>query len=78
MKSFDINIDCGESYGIWKMGADEELMPIVSTANLACGFHAGDPMTMVRTSELAKANGVSVGAHPGCPTSWASGGGAST
>ena len=67
MKSFDINIDCGESYGIWKMGADEELMPIVSTANLACGFHAGDPMTMVRTIELAKANGVSVGAHPGLP-----------
>ena len=67
MKSFDINIDCGESYGIWTMGADEELMPIVSTANAACGFHAGDPMTMVRTIDLAKANGVAIGAHPGLP-----------
>ena len=45
-QTFDINIDCGESFGNWVMGADEALMPHVTTANLACGFHAGDPMIM--------------------------------
>ena len=57
-RSFDINIDCGESFGNWSMGADENLMPHVTTANLACGFHAGDPMTMVNTVLLAKEHGV--------------------
>jgi len=66
-RTFDINIDCGESFGNWHMGADEALMPHVTTANLACGFHAGDPMTMVRTVRLAKQHGVAVGAHPGLP-----------
>lgn len=66
-RSFDINIDCGESFGNWCMGADENLMPHVTTANLACGFHAGDPMTMVNTVLLAKEHGVAVGAHPGLP-----------
>tara|TARA_Y100001970_G_scaffold267935_1_gene358606 strand:+ start:68944 stop:69705 length:762 start_codon:yes stop_codon:yes gene_type:complete len=66
-KSFDINIDCGESLGNWVMGADEALMPHVTTANVACGFHAGDPITMQNTIRLAKNNNVAVGAHPGLP-----------
>ncbi len=65
--TFDINIDCGESFGNWVMGADEALMPHVTTANVACGFHAGDPMTMMKTVALAKENGVAVGSHPGLP-----------
>lgn len=63
----DINCDCGESFGNWTMGADEAVMPHISTANVACGFHAGDPATIARTVELAVAHGVSVGAHPGLP-----------
>jgi 5-oxoprolinase (ATP-hydrolysing) subunit A len=63
----DINCDCGESYGNWTMGADEEVMPHITTANVACGFHAGDPVTMVRTIELAMAHDVRIGAHPGLP-----------
>lgn len=66
-KTFDINIDCGESFGNWLMGADDALMPHITTANVACGFHAGDPMTMVRTVRLAKEHGVAVGSHPGLP-----------
>ena len=66
-QTFDINIDCGESFGNWVMGADEVLMPHVTTANLACGFHAGDPMIMVETVRLARQHGVAVGAHPGLP-----------
>ncbi len=67
MATFDINIDCGESFGNWIMGADEALMPHVTTANVACGFHAGDPMTMLKTVRLAKEHGVAVGSHPGLP-----------
>ena len=67
VQTFDINIDCGESFGNWVMGADEALMPYVTTANLACGFHAGDPMIMVETVRLARQHGVAVGAHPGLP-----------
>ncbi|HEY8479756.1 MAG TPA: 5-oxoprolinase subunit PxpA [Spirillospora sp.] len=63
----DVNCDCGESFGNWKMGCDEEIMPLVSTANVACGFHAGDPVTLLRTVRLAKENGLAVGAHPGLP-----------
>ena len=65
--TFDINIDCGESFGNWVMGADEALMPHVTTANVACGFHAGDPVTMMKTIDLAKENDVAVGSHPGLP-----------
>jgi len=59
-----LNCDMGESFGIWKMGKDEEIMPYISMANLACGFHASDSVTMNRTVELAKKYGVSIGAHP--------------
>jgi 5-oxoprolinase (ATP-hydrolysing) subunit A len=65
--AIDINIDCGESFGRWKLGADEELMPLITTASVACGWHAGDPATMKRTVELAVHYGVAVGAHPGLP-----------
>ncbi len=60
-----INADMGESYGKYKMGKDEELMKYVTSANLACGFHAGDPTVMKETVMLAKENNVSIGAHPG-------------
>lgn len=61
----DLNADLGEGFGAWKMGDDEAMLGIVTTANVACGFHAGDPAIMRRTVESAKARGVNVGAHPG-------------
>jgi UPF0271 protein len=63
----DINCDLGESYGSFKIGYDEEVMPYITSANVACGFHAGDPMTMAKTMKLAKRHKVAVGAHPGFP-----------
>ena len=63
----DLNADCGESFGAWRMGRDAELLEVVTSANLACGFHAGDPRTMLETIDLARAKGVAVGAHPGFP-----------
>ncbi len=63
----DLNADAGESFGAWRMGQDEALFPLLTSVNLACGFHAGDPRTMLRAVRLAKAHGVSVGAHPGFP-----------
>lgn len=61
----DLNADMGESFGPWVMGHDEDLLEIVTSANIACGFHAGDPDTMARTMELAVKNNVGIGAHPG-------------
>jgi len=61
----DLNADLGEGFGDWRKGDDEALMSIVTSANIACGFHAGDPVTMARTLRLAKARGVGIGAHPG-------------
>lgn len=63
--TIDLNADCGESFGPWSMGDDEAVLDIVSSANIACGFHAGDPATMVRTIGLARDRGVGIGAHPG-------------
>jgi UPF0271 protein len=63
----DLNSDVGESFGIYKLGLDEEVIPLISSANIACGFHAGDPAVMKRTISLAKENGVGAGAHPGFP-----------
>jgi UPF0271 protein len=65
--SIDLNADMGESFGLFRYGADEELMPWISSANIACGFHAGDPTVMRRTVALAKRHGVAVGAHVGFP-----------
>ena len=64
---FDFNCDLGESFGAWTMGLDEEVIRFVTSANIACGFHAGDPATMRRTVRLAEEHGVGVGAHPGFP-----------
>ncbi|RLB05743.1 MAG: LamB/YcsF family protein [Deltaproteobacteria bacterium] len=63
----DLNSDVGESFGVYKIGLDEEVIPLISSANIACGFHAGDPATMRRTIALAKKHGVALGAHPGFP-----------
>jgi UPF0271 protein len=67
MKHIDINCDMGESYGRWTLGADEEVMPHITSANVACGFHGGDPHVMRKTVELALQHGVAIGAHPGLP-----------
>lgn len=65
--TFDINCDMGEGFGNWRVGDDAAVMPLISTANLACGFHAGDPLIMMNTIALAKSANVAVGAHPGLP-----------
>ena len=65
--SLRLNCDLGESFGSWIMGLDEAVMPHIDQANIACGFHAGDPLVLQKTLELAKANNVTIGAHPGYP-----------
>lgn len=67
MKAVTLNADIGESFGAWKMGADELIMPHIDCANIACGFHASDPSTMMTTVRLAKQYGVTIGAHPAYP-----------
>jgi UPF0271 protein len=66
-RTIDLNCDMGESYGAWKMGADAGVMPYITSANIACGFHAGDPATVRKTVRLAVDAGVAVGAHPSLP-----------
>ena len=66
-RTIDLNCDMGESYGAWTMGADAEVMPFISSANIACGFHGGDPATIRKTVALALEHGVAVGAHPSLP-----------
>lgn len=63
----DLNSDLGESFGPWPMGQDAALMDSISSANVACGFHAGDPGTMRATIAMAREKGVAIGAHPGFP-----------
>jgi UPF0271 protein len=63
----DLNADLGESFGAWPMGQDEALMASITSANVACGFHAGDPGVMRQTVALAKQHNVAIGAHPGYP-----------
>lgn len=63
----NLNADLGESFGAWRMGSDEQMLALVNSANVACGFHAGDPAVMRRTAALAKRHGVSIGAHPSYP-----------
>jgi 5-oxoprolinase (ATP-hydrolysing) subunit A len=67
MTTIDLNADVGESFGPWPLGEDDRLIPLLSSANVACGFHAGDPGTIERTVALAVRAGVAVGAHPGYP-----------
>lgn len=66
-KKIDLNCDVGESYGAYRIGADEALMEWITSANVACGYHAGDPLVMDRTVRLAIQYGVGIGAHPGFP-----------
>ena len=63
----DINCDMGESYGRWTLGHDDEIMPYLTSANIACGYHAGDPHVMRHSVEMAVQHGVAIGAHPGLP-----------
>ncbi|HEX8024666.1 MAG TPA: 5-oxoprolinase subunit PxpA [Candidatus Limnocylindrales bacterium] len=65
--SIDLNADVGESVGPWPMGDDARLIPLVTSVNIACGFHAGDPLTIARTVQLADDAGAAIGAHPGYP-----------
>ena len=66
-RTIDLNADAGESYGAWTMGDDAALFPSLSSVNVACGFHAGDPLTIQKVLALAKRHGLLVGAHPGYP-----------
>jgi UPF0271 protein len=66
-RTIDLNCDMGESFGAYRHGVDEEILPLITSANLACGFHAGDPAVMRRSVRSARQHGVAVGAHPGFP-----------
>ena len=70
MPSIDLNSDLAEGYGAYQLTADEDLLGIVSSANVACGLHAGDPEIMARVFKQAKDKGVAIGAHPGFPDLW--------
>ena len=67
MRRIDLNCDMGESFGLYKFGNDEIAVQYITAANVACGFHAGDPTTMKRTVDLLKQHHVAIGAHPGFP-----------
>ncbi|KAB2334937.1 5-oxoprolinase subunit PxpA [Cytobacillus depressus] len=67
MYKVDLNCDMGESFGLYELGNDEEMMQYITSANIACGFHAGDPHVIRKTVELAKKYDVGIGAHPGFP-----------
>ena len=67
MLTVDLNSDLGESFGHYTIGNDEKLLPLITSANIACGFHAGDPQVMAKTVAIAEKNGVQIGAHPGYP-----------
>jgi UPF0271 protein len=67
MMEIDLNADVGEGFGPWRMGDDAALMEVISSANIACGYHAGDPVIMDRTVRLARERGIDIGAHVGYP-----------
>lgn len=67
MFTIDLNCDMGESYGVYKLGYDEDVVPFVTSINVACGFHASDPSNMLKTIRLAKKYNVAIGAHPAFP-----------
>lgn len=70
MKTIDLNCDLGESFGAYKIGADEQMLELITTANVACGWHGGDPEVMAKTFAKARELGVAVGAHPGYADLW--------
>jgi len=65
MTAIDLNCDLGESFGAYRIGGDRDILPLISSANVACGFHAGDPDVMAKTAALCRENGTAMGAHPG-------------
>ena len=67
MLKVDLNCDMGESFGNYTCGMDQEIVPYISSANAACGFHAADPLVMEKTTELCKVHQAAIGAHPGFP-----------
>lgn len=67
MQSVDLNCDMGESFGVYKLGYDDDVIQMISSVNVACGFHAGDPNVMDHTVAMAKKHGVGIGVHPGFP-----------
>ena len=67
MYRIDLNSDLGESFGRYTLGLDDQIIPLVSSANIACGQHAGDPVVMRKTVGMAKDAGIAIGAHPGYP-----------
>ena len=67
MISVDLNCDLGESFGAYTIGMDEAVIPLITSANVACGYHAGDPLVMAKTVARCREAGVHVGAHPGFP-----------
>ncbi len=67
VKSIDLNCDMGESFGVYKLGMDESIIQFITSANIACGWHAGDPQVMEKTVKRAKEHNVGIGAHPGYP-----------
>ena len=67
MNVIDLNCDMGESFGAYSIGMDDQVMKYISSANIACGWHAGDPLVMNKTVKLAAENNVGIGAHPGYP-----------
>lgn len=67
MNSIDLNCDLGEGFGVYRLAEEERIFPWITSANIACGFHAGDPVIMQRSVSLAVRNGISIGAHPGTP-----------
>ena len=67
MYQVDLNCDLGESFGAYRLGLDDEILPLITSANIACGFHAGDPGVMHKTVKMALNNHVAIGAHPGLP-----------
>ncbi|HEV7912072.1 MAG TPA: 5-oxoprolinase subunit PxpA [Methylocella sp.] len=70
MRNVDLNCDCGEGFGAYRIGDDDAMLDIVTSVNVACGFHGGDPEIMAKTFKAAKAKGVAAGAHPGFPDLW--------
>ncbi|MDR7568513.1 MAG: 5-oxoprolinase subunit PxpA, partial [Armatimonadota bacterium] len=66
-RPMDLNCDLGESFGVWRLGEEETVLPVITSASLACGMHAGDPVEMTRVVRRCQAYGVAVGAHPGYP-----------
>jgi UPF0271 protein len=70
MRSVDLNCDCGEGFGAYRIGDDAAMLELVTSVNVACGFHAGDPEIMAHLFSAAKARGIAIGAHPGFPDLW--------